>query len=116
MSEWTPILLAFLAAIPGLFALRSNKKKIDAEARTIEVEITERVMKLAHAEIDKMQKHLVLADTAREKLSTRLKVLEDEIEQYKLGTGMLMAQLIERGERPRWTPPGMKNMDRHDAK
>jgi hypothetical protein len=89
------IIIALIAAAPGLLALVGQIKRDRATGEDIEDQITERVLKRANEEIAK--------------LTARVAALERELEQYKIGVGLLMAQLIDNGLRPMWTPPGVKS-------
>lgn len=88
------IVIAIIAASPGLLALIGQLRKDRASGEDIEDQITERVLKRANAEIEKLNK--------------RVATLERELSQYQIGVGLLMGQLVENGLRPTWTPPGVK--------
>jgi chromosome segregation ATPase len=53
-----PILLALIAAVPGLLAFRSQRVKHSAEAADLEDQITERVLHRAKVEIDRLEDEL----------------------------------------------------------
>jgi chromosome segregation ATPase len=99
--DWTPIVIALLAALPGLMALRSNNKRIESEAseriaaaEKIKYEVTEDVLAAArsemdrcHKEIDRMQVRInelaALVDSVENELATERKArlaLEKELE------------------------------------
>lgn len=99
--------VSLVAAIISLLSLRSNNKRTDAEAeerrasaekskaesKSLEDAITDRVMARANTEI--------------EKLTERVALLEAEIEEYKIGVGLLMGQLINARIEPTWKPKGI---------
>lgn len=121
MSEWIPIIVAALAALPGLLALRSNDRKLAAEAKAIETEVYERALKASHGEsekmqaridrygveIEKMQARMDESDQERAALRARVKALENELEEYKFGVGLLIGQLVSARMEPTWRPRGV---------
>lgn len=116
------ILIALIAAAPGLFALIGTLKKDSAEAsktrserEQLEDEITARVLQRARSEIDALHAELEREREARRDLEQRhigvlerVRLLESEREEWKIGIGLLLGQLINAKIEPTWKPSGVE--------
>ena len=90
-SALLPIVIAIIAALPGLLALRQNSKKSNAEAETLEDQITERVLSRADAEIAALTK--------------RIEKLERELIDVTRGAWANHDALVANGVKPPYVPP-----------
>ena len=114
-----------------------NKPKIDdsqvnltdAQAEKIRAEIQRDVLKQAHDENKELAERVNALEAAlkterderaaeheadvkaRAVLEARLSDIAAELDQYKMGVGLLMGQLIKNNIKPTWTPPGVTAPD-----
>lgn len=92
------------AILTILFVSRKQAKATEIQALA---EAKER-----DAQIDKLKDEVTAAVLARasteiNKLNKRIEALESELEEYKIGVGLLMGQLINANMQPTWKPRGV---------
>lgn len=104
LDSWIPVILAVIAAVPGIFALRSqfSKDKIaDRESKT-----AEEAAKLANQKFQ-MDMTMALIDPLKEQIKTMEETLEKQGKQIatlRRGINKLSMQIRELGQVPVWTP------------
>lgn len=124
-QDWIPIILALIAAGPGLAALRSQKQKDKREdiATTVDnagkvtsqalaligplntriTELEQKVITL-RAEGEERDKKIEEQDEVIENQDKRLRESEAQIRRLKLGVKKLIDQIIRLGHIPDWQP------------
>lgn len=128
-SDWVPIILAIIAAGPGLAALRGQKRKdkrddaaatvdnagkVTAQALTLiqplNTRITElelKVIKL-ETEADERDEKIEAQDAIIRDQEIRLKESEGQIKRLKFGIKKLIDQILRLGYVPEWQPDFME--------
>lgn len=112
MNEWIPVIIAFVAAVPGLIALIAARGKTDAEARLLDTQITEKIKVLAREEIARLEEDLRDERGLRLELEGRLdnetrarvedrrrfeedyRKLETELQNERTARGMLQDRIL----------------------
>lgn len=130
------IIISLIAASPGLIALVGQLRKDAAaahktgtEREQLENEITEKVLTRADTEIVKLNQRVAMLESdlskerlarqvvettlaqeqeARKQSDRRISVLEVEREEWKIGIGLLLGQLVDAKIKPTWTPRGIE--------
>lgn len=62
-----------------------------------------------HLLVDQLQEERTAARTRLDSLESRQRVIEGELEAYKLGTARLVRQIVQLGHEPSWRPPMTPN-------
>ena len=101
-----------LANVLGFINLRNNLRKSTAEAKNIEAEASERVANTYAKLLSQLQEKVDTEVKHREDLAGRVKELEllekrlaKEFREVLKGVNVLVTQVIEHGDTPRYTPP-----------
>ena len=107
----------------------SQASLTDAQAEKIRAEIQRDVLQQAHDENKELAERVNVLESALEAerkaraiehesevkartvLEARLTDIAAELDQYKMGVGLLMGQLIKNNIKPTWTPPGVSAPD-----
>lgn len=118
-----PIIVATIAAIPGLYALIQNRKKAKAEAEKIEREADKLVAEAAASLVEPLTKRVnalekkvaAQAETIEaqgkkikeqgeiiEAQGKKIKFLESTNDKYRIGTTRLVKQVRDLGHEPVW--------------
>lgn len=102
-----PIIIASIAAAPGIYALIVQRNKIRADAAKTEAEAAEIIQRVAVQQIEQYQKRV-------DELEKRIGVLEDELQNtldclvsVVQGANRLNGQVKQLGAEPVYTPPSM---------
>lgn len=118
MELWVQILIAFIAIMPGVLALIAQRKKVGADASSVQVdtslkllnEIQEQMKELKeeYVSLNKDYAALMKSDADKEQ---RIKDLERNevslrnlIKYYLEGIGKLTQQIEQKGDKPVWKP------------
>ena len=104
MSDWTPLIVAFIAALPGLYALLSQSRKDNAEAvGAISAAARQLIepLRLENKELREQNEEL------EQKVDDILKLLRLVIE----GSTLLCQQLEELGHEPLFNPADVIRYD-----
>lgn len=118
LDPWVQIAIAFVAALPGLLALRANSRKIVADASEANTRANVSLVKPLADRIDsleveaehergerrRIQSELDVEREARRELERRLAVLDRERQEWKMGIGLLLGQLVTNNIEPTWKP------------
>ena len=113
--DWTHILVAVIAAIPGIIAYLSQRRKqsveiekTEAETADVLTESAERVVKMQEVQLCKLEKKMLEISVETAKGQVRLAALELAIDTYKQQINdlvaiieALVAQLKELGSEPK---------------
>lgn len=117
-SDWVPIVIAIIAAGPGLAALLGQKRKdkrddatgvvdnagkVTAQALTLIQPLNLRITELDNKVIN-LRKEADERDALMEKLENRLQESEGQIRRLKFGIKKLIDQIIRLGHIPEWQP------------
>lgn len=103
-DNWIPVILALIAAVPGIFALRSQFSKDKIAER--ESKVAEEAAKLANQKFQ-MDMTMALIDPLKEQIKTMEETLEKQgkqIASLKRGVNKLSMQIRDLGHEPVWTP------------
>ena len=104
LDSWVPVILALIAAVPGIFALRSQFSKDKIAER--ESNIAEQAAKLANQKLQ-LDITMSLIDPLKEQIKTMEETQEKQgkqIARLKRGVNKLITQIRELGCDPVWTP------------
>jgi hypothetical protein len=102
MSEWTPILVACLASLPGLLALVANARKQSSDAYA---SLTTALQTSGHTIDDLLR---MLSEVPQ--LKREIETLKAERADWEFGIALLIAQLVEARMTPRWMPKNVKTL------
>ena len=115
METWIPVIVAFLASAPGIFAIVQQRKKEKADASSIQVGVSITLM-------NEMQEQLKMIKEEHAATKLRLAGLEDEMAEMRewyerklaawlRGIRRLVQQIVEAGETPVWLPDELKEAE-----
>ena len=118
MNEWIPVIVAFIAAAPGLMALYAQRKKRDREASLNGITIAKEYRDMARQQAKEITEMKKRHDKEIKGLETRVDELEQQVEnllddavkkeridkQKDAGIALLTAQLEARDIPPGWKP------------
>lgn len=101
MSDYlVTLLVAFMAAAPGLIALYQGRSKMRADvAKTYEAMASEQA-----EQIDTLRKRIRELERGQIQLKAELASRELQMEQWQDGINLLIAQLERLGIEPAWRP------------
>lgn len=112
MNEWIPVIVALIASIPGIMALMSQKKKLEAEKEVEEAQATEKIQAAALKMMDVYKQEFDSLKSRIRDLECRVKDLESalqlEIEEKKNiinGAWVLHDQVKQLNGTPYYVPP-----------
>lgn len=97
MPETLPIILAIIAAAPGLIALIQQRRKNNADVATVYESMAAR----SAEKLDKMIARI-------ENLEITVRAQECELDELRSGVVLLIAQLKANGIEPVWKPKEKK--------
>lgn len=97
-AQIATVIIALLINVPTWYLLRENKRRAGAEARLIEVEITERVMKTADDEMSRQQAEI-------DELRRQVEYMRAEFRSLLQGAWALHGQVKLLGGEPVYVPP-----------
>lgn len=116
LSLIIPIIIASIAAVPGIYALIVQRKKISADAAKTEAEATEIIQRISAQQVKQYQKRA-------DELEKRIAKLEDELQNtldclvsVVQGGHRLYGQVKQLGAEPVYTPPSMDVITRPRAR
>lgn len=79
----------------------------EAQAAKIKADIQRDVLAQAHTENKTLIERVGVLESALHETNKTLAGVMAELDQYKMGVGLLMGQLIKNNIKPTWTPPGV---------
>jgi hypothetical protein len=107
-----PLVLAIVAASPGIYALIAQRNKVKADAVKTEAQAAEIIQRVAAKQIAQYQKRV-------DELEIRIVKLEDELQDtldcligVVEGGHKLYGQVKELGQEPVYTPPNLEIITR----
>jgi hypothetical protein len=102
-----PILIAIIAASPGVYALIAQRKKIKADAVKTEAEAAEIIQRIAAKQIEQYQKRVDALEKRIGKLEDELQNTLDCLISVVQGGHQLYGQVKDLGADPVYTPPSI---------
>jgi chromosome segregation ATPase len=128
MTILIPLLIAAVAATPGILALRAQKRKQDAEVADIltkasgvwverygkRVEELEQEAEEHRQEVEALNGRIDSLTKALHERDVTIRCLNDYIEHLLSGIRRLMAQSVARGDQPSWEPHDFKEFGCND--
>lgn len=112
MAEWIPIIVSVVAVFVSVFAAAREYRfgKPDALAK-YEAVVTDLLERVERLEADNNRLEVENAANKR-----RIRELDDELEDYRLGVVILVTQMEGAGLSPKWRPREKRNTGELKAK
>ena len=104
IEYWVAIILALIAASPGVLAYLGQRKRLKSEAGKIKtnnvIRVTGEIWKIS----EEYKERVKLLEEKIEKLEKELEDTNKEMGGMRIGIARLLAQLIEHEVVPVWSP------------
>lgn len=98
--EWTTIIVAFIAAIPGLIALIVQRRRIRAETKAADADATEKITGAAERVVTMLERRIDELEKTGAENGRRIKDLEEDVKVLSAHVKVLEQQIIELGAIP----------------
>ena len=108
MSEWIPVLIAVVGAIPGGLAIwkqyNNDKRNAEEQRKSIIINGAEKVTGTAMELIDRLNDELIEMRKEQVKQAEQLAEQEIRIKHLTEGVIILSNQILDLGHTPAWKP------------
>ncbi len=104
IEYWVAIILALIAASPGVFAFLNQRKRLKSEVGKTKTNNVIRVIGEIWEISEEYKGRVKLLEEKIEKLERELEDTNEEMGGMRIGIARLLAQLIEHDVVPVWSP------------
>lgn len=109
--EWmthliAPVVLAIIAAVPGILAYANNRRQIRQEADENAVDAWRSMLDPMRQRLEELEGEQVRQRDLIASQQRQIQVLEDDNERLRSGVQLLVNQLVANGHHPVWQPRG----------
>lgn len=115
VMDWTPIIVALMAAAPGIFAIIQQRRKENANTASVQVGVSLTLVQEMQDQLRELKEEHAAARLKIEQLENRtstqaaqIAALQNEVNEWSEGASKLLKQIEDAEMIPVWRPKGKK--------